>query len=86
MSAAHKTIVVYDLEAARARLVCRHALADTATDEPIAHQLLEPDAPAPYVLPPAAETEFFVVDTVDLAALRRRCPALFSRRSCGSAS
>jgi len=60
------------------------AAAHDATSDPVPFTLVEAaplaaDEPVPYALTERA-SDLFVVDTTDVADLRRRCPELFVRR------
>jgi hypothetical protein len=83
---------VYEASPAGTRLVCRRDPvaparrrpeldAVSVADEPIPYRLSEIDESVPYALTEAgsAVTDMFVVDTTDVASLRRRCPELFRR-------
>jgi len=86
---------IYEASPAGTRLRCHREAPSTprielhtSEDEPIAYRLPVVDEPVPYALTEAgyAATDMFVVDTANVAELRRRCPALFARPSAtGSA-
>jgi hypothetical protein len=67
-----------------ARLRCRRGEL-AATDVPVPFALSELDEPVGYALTERA-ADLFVVDTADVAELRRRCPALFAPRPGGGAA
>jgi hypothetical protein len=72
-----------------ARLRCRRG-ERAATDVPVPLVLSELDEPVGYALTEAGyaatDDRVFVVDTADVAELRRRCPALFAPRPGGGAA
>jgi hypothetical protein len=82
---------VYEASPAGTRLVCRRGTAPaprrsepaatSMVDEPIPSRLSAIDESVPYALTKAgyAAADMFVVDTTNVAELRRRCPALFTR-------
>jgi hypothetical protein len=79
---------IYEASPAGTRLHCRQEapaprLTLPGPDEPIRYRLSEIDESVPYALTAAgyAASDLFVVDTTDVASLRRRCPELFSRET-----
>ena len=76
---------IYESSPVGTRLVCHRdgpAPAEWPVDEPIPFRLPAVDEAIGYALTAAGEAAaLFVVDTTDVAALRQRCPALFTRRS-----
>jgi hypothetical protein len=70
-----------------ARLRCRRGEL-AATDGPVPFVLSELDEPVGYELTEAgwSAAGMFVVDTADVAELRRRCPVLFAPRPGGGAA
>jgi hypothetical protein len=89
---------VYEASPAGTRLVCRRDPAPagqrpdpeamSVADEPIPYRLSAIDESAPYALTKAgdAAADVFVVDTTNVAELRRRCPALFARADTASSA
>jgi len=89
---------VYEASPAGTRLVCRHDPAPagqrpdpdamSVADEPIPYRLSAIDESVPYALSKAgyAAADMFVVDTTNVAELRRRCPALFTRADTASSA
>jgi hypothetical protein len=76
---------IYEASPAGTRLHCRQDApsprrTEPDPDEPIPYRLSEVDESVPYALTAAgfAASDLFVVDTTDVASLRRRCPELFS--------
>ena len=76
---------IYESSPVGTRMVCHRgepALAEWPLDEPIPFRLPAVDEAISYALTAAGEAAaLFVVDTTDVAALRQRCPALFTGRS-----
>jgi hypothetical protein len=79
---------IYEASPAGTRLRCRNEATspcrtEPAPDEPIPYRLSEVDESVPYALTAAgyAASDMFVVDSADVAELRRRCPELFSRET-----
>jgi len=79
---------IYEASPAGTRLRCRHETpaprrTQPAPDEPIRYRLSAVDESVPYALTAAgyAASDLFVVDTTDVASLRRRCPELFIRET-----
>ena len=89
---------VYQASPAGTRLVCRRDPAPavrspepdatSVVDEPIPYRLSAIDESVPYALTKAgvAAADMFVVDTTNVAELRRRCPALFARPATASSA
>jgi hypothetical protein len=79
---------IYEASPAGTRLRCRDGApsprrSESGLDAPIPYRLSEVDDSVPYALTAAgyAASDLFVVDTTDVASLRRRCPELFSRET-----
>jgi hypothetical protein len=78
---------IYEASPPGTRLRCRDEAPPRRTQpargEPIPYRLSDIDESVPYALTAAgyAASDLFVVDTTDVASLRRRCPELFSRET-----
>jgi hypothetical protein len=83
-SDADRAIEVFRSAGSGARLRCRRGEM-AAADEPVPFVPSGLDEPVPYALT-ARAADLFLVDTANVAELRRRCPALFAPRPDGGAA